>query len=335
MLVLQGDQRRQRLGNSVMPSKSTTLSGDHLADVWKSYSAISVQHPRLGQVHAVFDELRARYRADPFGRKEGFAILGKSFAGKTHSIEEYCRLHASSNGDNRPVVKITLGHNTSPKALLQDILKELGDGFYNKGTLSDLRDRACAFLREAGTELLLIDEFNNLTNFARDHTIWNVSEMLKTFLDRKVCHIAFVGTEDSRKIYAQNVQLTNRLVPPVIISELKLGDRAQEAYFALICTMLDHEMLARGLLDETAGLGEDELRVPLQSATCGLIGNLKNLVEEALLTAHRSGDRLLRPEYLWHAYETRYLTPAYYLPKAKIPENPFAAFASDALRVAA
>jgi hypothetical protein len=196
------------------------------------YDDIHVRTDRHDMIEAHFDLVLATGMATPGRPQLGGRVLGPSASGKTTAARRY-RTTVEARGEHadgeRPVLIVPLDRACTSRRLFSSILRELGDGFYEKGTEEVLQKRSYLGLRERGVKLLIIDEVQHLQYRSTPRS--DVTDTLKRVLDDAICPLVFIGIDDAAPFLNANKQLANRLHPPCDLPPLDIWNETQRATF--------------------------------------------------------------------------------------------------------
>jgi hypothetical protein len=146
-------------------------------------------------------------------------ITGETGVGKTTFIEQYINKNdrydiEESDGERTivPVLYCSLPKAKHPKPVVSEILRMLGDELQGDyGDVSKLTDRLVKQLKEAKTELLIIDEFQHAIETTNKNVIQEIGEWFKIFINKARLPIVFLGVPWSRPVLDINVQLKRRV----------------------------------------------------------------------------------------------------------------------------
>lgn len=254
------------------------------------YGEISIPYPRQVEFHSRCDYLQNLGQYTKGRPQKGMRVLAPSGSGKTSAAEAYIRLveaRTPSTPTFKPIVLVPLDRATTSKKLFGSILAKFGDGFSDKGSEVVLKQRAITCFQRFQSQLLIIDEVQHL-NY-RSSATNDVTDTLKTLLDAGVLPIVFLGTEEAEGMFARNLQLNGRLLPPCDFRPLKATSTADRALLAGYWERLENEIVERKLLPTHSGLSQPWVLGALHKVSSGVIGRVSRLTETALEIAIRRG----------------------------------------------
>ncbi|MFK3977699.1 TniB family NTP-binding protein [Shewanella vesiculosa] len=146
-------------------------------------------------------------------------VTGETGVGKTTFIEQYLKKHSrydveEIDGERTivPVLYCSLPKAKHPKPVVAEILRMLGDELQGDyGDVAKLTDRLVTQLKEARTELLIIDEFQHAIETTNKNVIQEIGEWFKIFINKARIPIVFLGVPWSRPVLEINAQLKRRV----------------------------------------------------------------------------------------------------------------------------
>jgi len=232
----------------------------------------------LDHLKAMHEWLGDKQQAWQSGR-----VTGPSRTGKTHNCIAFQAItnRRVDDGDRRPgqpprrpILYIFPPESCSARALLTEILQELGYAFF-RGTVHDLRKRVIEALRTCEVEMIIIDEADRLGRAAFAD--------VRDFSDHRLLHMAviLVGTSSRlSRVLERDEQVRNRFMPGY-----ELGILRGQQLIAVITTWEEHVLKLPQASDLTSA---GKLSI-LTKASRGLIGLLDEILREAAIQALRAG----------------------------------------------
>ena len=139
----------------------------------------------------------------------------------------------------------------------------------------------------AGVEIIVIDECQHLRNKSTDNL--EVTDQIKTFLDDCIAPVVFVGVNEAKEMFDENLQLAGRCADPIELTPLKVDSVADVALLSRFLELLDEQMVARKLTSRSSSLGHRYNVTCLHLASGGVIGQAYRIVRAALLIATSRG----------------------------------------------
>jgi hypothetical protein len=232
------------------------------------------------------------------GPIDGRRLSEHGSAGKSRMIEHLMntaalrRAEAGLEPNPYEIICIELDKTMSVKEFFRRILFAMGDEHWNeKGVkIDDLEDRILTMARKLGVQGLVGDEVQHLDRKTTDAT--QVTDRLKTFLNRGILPLILVGDEKAEKFFADNDKFATRLGSPLKLKPLQTsgaGSGADKKLFLDFCRDLDQSMVDAGIVDQLAGLSKAGMRSQLITVSSGHVGRVCRVVCEATYHALRRG----------------------------------------------
>lgn len=141
-------------------------------------------------------------------------LTGNSGSGKTSFIKQFVSHYPviyEDEVDIRTVIYVEIPSQASIKDLCLVILKAFEDPFDNsKLTKLALSEKVINFARQAKTKLLILDEFQHLTEKSTLTKVDNLANWIKNFINVTRIPVLIVGMPESEYILAENTQLSRR-----------------------------------------------------------------------------------------------------------------------------
>lgn len=277
-----------------MQAERLSTRSARVAEGLALFETIYIPFPRQKELIADLEELRLLGLARAPGQPtRSLRVLQPSGAGKSTSAKQH-KAHVEAQpgrvAGTRPVLHVTLSTTGTPRSLSASILDELGDSYSSVGTEELLLKRVRKAFEKEGVELLIIDELNHCAQkvLGRD-----VSNTLKNMLTQGWVPIAFMGTSDARQLFTANRELKNRSFAQTSLAPLTWDhDEDQELWCGFLAAM-DQQLVAHGLMRCSSDLTDERVAEGLCTAANGLIGELHNILLEALrMVLRRDRERI-------------------------------------------
>ncbi|MER9674591.1 ATP-binding protein [Mesorhizobium sp. M0208] len=272
-------------------------------DVVLTFETSVIPHSRHVEAKAAIRALHGRYRPQGSDRRfkaRALLIVGASGSGKTTALEDYmadfpdltletasqsppeiARLH---DGDIRRIVYVEAPERTTRRALVAAILGAYGYKARDHWNTSDVIEKIAFYAEEMGTELIFIDEGHHMVNEANPDATAEVTEFIKSLLNRVKVQIVIAGLPQLLDIAApgqKTMQLRRRLQPPVILKPYSWLSRSGRTMFSSVLGVMEKMMR----LPDPSGLAKHELAKRIYVASRGEIGMLSKYLSQALTLA--------------------------------------------------
>jgi hypothetical protein len=308
-----------------------------IAAIRAAFPLIRVPHAQTSKVIGRIEELRQTFILNQSGLQRSMMLLAPSHAGKSTAIEQHVmqiivpeaaremgldpdaltlqeRLEIARR--QKKVIWITLTEKTSVKGFAGDLLEGLGDPLADSGAGSTLRRRGKRFMREQGTQLLVIDEiFHLVDRDALSRTNKTVADAIKTLMITAHCPVVMAGIEEAGPLLRSNEQLGFRGVEPFTIPALRYeveGERGMFQQFLAMMALAIAEIVGpdgRPVFAEPPDLLTGDLPILIHKACRGYVGRAARLLEEACVLSVRDGSLEVGFEHFAEAID-RWLIPS-------------------------
>ena len=211
--------------------------------------------PKVKSCHAFLEECR-------LGNAHG-RIVGDSGVGKTVAVKAYAKRLTQVSG-SQGALYVLLDPNCSPKSFYENILEALGFS-YTKGSIKDLRNRACQVLSSRQIRVLLLDEASFLKRDA-------LGELLYLEQSDAVPSIFLIGTDRLDALLGPNEEQVNRRYP-----RYQYG-RVSNAELKQLVELWETKVLC---LPVKSNLTSQKPMNLMISATSGCIGKMDEILRRA------------------------------------------------------
>lgn len=220
------------------------------------------------------------------------AITGPTGTGKSFTVDAVCDenpAYDTPEGTVRPWIKVTLPSVPTVKNVAASILAVLDPGDPGtRSTESQITHRIATLLEECETDVIWLDDFQHLYDRDSEKFFYEASNWLKNLIEIRKNNgtkrmLIVSGLDDAMVVINHNSQLRRRFRARLSLPCFSWSDAEQKLQFAAC---------QKGFLDhiETHFALEDNLRSSsfifrCYCATGGLIGYLKRLLQEVVLSA--------------------------------------------------
>lgn len=245
------------------------------------------------------------------------AVIGESRTGKSRLIENITKQYPkvrTPDGSVIPVLSIRTPSKPTVKALVEVLLKEIGDPlWFKRGSENEKTERLYILLKQTKTHTVTIDEFQHFYDKVSHKVQHYLSDWLKIFVDRSGLMLIVAGLPDCMAVINQNQQLRGRFLAPIYMPRFDWNDiEARDEFIA--CLESFQLGLKRYLFPD---LTSEEMAFRFYCATGGLIGYLAKILHQACLNAQVENKTSISLQDLARAYEESVWTDTV------LVENPF------------
>lgn len=170
-----------------------------------------VPHPEMALTIRAISQRMKRCLSE----NKGAAIFVEvpSGAGKTTLVRFFKAAMPDQVTDERtlvPVIGFSVPKVITLKQMDKSMLAALGDPKAGSVSRYDLDNRSMLLLHTAGTELILIDNIQDIPEKRRSGGILQIGNWIRDLIDDSRRLVVLLGTQDSRTILHSNVQLMRR-----------------------------------------------------------------------------------------------------------------------------
>lgn len=229
-------------------------------------------------------------------------VVGESRTGKSTVAHDVMARFAPARG--RAGVQQSIVYAAAPpkgtvKAILEQLLRALGDPHWARGSESNMTQRLLTLLRGVGCRMIIIDEFQHLSDKGQKKLLARTADWLKNLVEGKEWALVAMGLPEAQSVINANAQLKTRFDRTLVMPLFDWNDDRSRAQFKAILTSLVRALSPFELPD----LGNHEMALRMYLATSGRIGLFVKLMDRAVKTAVRKGDPRIRLEDIAVAFE--------------------------------
>lgn len=221
------------------------------------------------------------------------AVVGESRTGKSRLLEECGAAFPSkrtSEGIFMPVVSLSTPSKPTVKGLAADMLRAIGDPRHTEGTEIAKTARLHRLLKEIGSRVLLIDEFQHFHDKGTNEVMHHVADWLKILVDETKIVLIVSGLPSCRQVIDQNEQLSGRFLAPLVMPRFKWDDDdLREEFLAILAAF--HEALSPHF--DVPDMRSEEIGFRIFCATGGLMGYITRLLRQLVWNAMMEENRVL------------------------------------------
>lgn len=263
-------------------------------------SRIRIEHPSYAEA---FSELASAF--DAIGRTAVpvcLLLTGESRTGKSSVVHDMLELHVPVRIEDqliRNVVYAVAPAKATVKALLESLLKGLGDPFWSRGSESNMTQRLYTMLDAVQCRMIILDEFQHLCEGKRSVQIDKLADWLKVLLETRHYGLVAVGLPEAASVINTNRQMVNRFDARLSLSLFDWRCETSARQFRGVLRQFQAE-LAPFQLPRLSG---EEMALRMYLASAGRIGLVAKLLDRAVRDAIRREDINIRLEDLAKAYE--------------------------------
>jgi hypothetical protein len=219
------------------------------------------------------------------GEAEALAIIGESGTGKSTVLNVFADGHKptrSPDGLNVPVLLVSAPSAPTAKNLAGIMLEGLGADDAMRGTEDQRTRRVKTLIRETGTRLVMIDEFQHFVDQGTQRVIRHVADWLKGLINDTRSTLVVAGLPSCMAVVDQNAQLTRRFSAPIHMPRFQWDEPEERRQFVAILRGV-HRAISREIM--MPDLSSEEMALRVYLATGGLMGYVSKLLRQLLRNA--------------------------------------------------
>lgn len=280
-------------------------------DAVLAFETTVIPHTRHMEAKAAIRELHGRYRPRDDGlrfKARALLVVGAAGSGKTTALEDYMADYPDSvteDADIRRIVYVEAPERTTRRALVGAILGAYGYRARDHWNTSEVIEKIAFYAEETGTEMIFVDEGHHMVNENNPDMTAEVTEFIKSLLNRVKVQIVIAGLPrllDIAMPGERTMQLRRRLQPTIILKAYDWATRSGRTMFSGVLGVMEKMMN----LPEPSGFAKHDIAKRIYVATGGEIGIVSKYLSQALSMALASGrpaidlDLLAQVHAGWH-----------------------------------
>jgi TniB protein len=265
---------------------------------------IFVKYPRLDEIRDKIKHCHeySKISAEP----ECMFIGGFSGTGKTTLQDYYAEAYPRTVYEEGTIVPVLAGRvpeRANNKTLVTELLISMGDPAAESGTAYNQTTRFRKFLKECGTELIFLDEFQHFVDKDSVKVLKNVSDWLKNLIDQTRLPIIMCGMPYAASVLDApgNEQLQRRFSVRASLDPFGWNTNEEKKEFRAFLKALDDQLP----FPQPSRLAEKIMAFRIYCATNGRVGKIMKVVRRATELAIKQSLEKLDLDVFEKAYEDR------------------------------
>lgn len=212
-------------------------------------------------------------------------LVGESRTGKSRVLEECEDKHPTErDGEGLivPILRVKTPSKPTVKGLAELMLRAMHDPLFDRGTENSKTGRLQTLMRNCGTRMVMIDEFQHFVDKGSHKVMHHVADWLKILVDDSRVALVVAGLPTCQAVLEQNEQLAGRFLSPVALPRFdwkRDGDR--EEFTAILGAF--HDSLSRYF--DLPALHREGMAFRCYCGTGGLIGYLSKFLRQTVWNA--------------------------------------------------
>lgn len=249
----------------------------------------------------------------------GIAVVGESRSGKSRVIDALMLKHKedrTQEGLRVPILKVTTPAKPTVKGFVDEMLYAIGDRVKTgRETEITKTERLKLLLKQAGTTLLVIEEFQHFYDRGSRKVQHHLSDFLKNLLEETKIFLVVVGLPTSINVINQNEQLSGRMLGVIKMQRYNWSNKDSQHEFVRILKGFQDN-----LVDFTLpAIGNENIAFRFFCASGGLIGYVVKILKQAVWDAIEDDRTEITMRHLEEAF-----SKAIWLEGVSVAYNPFA-----------
>ena len=162
------------------------------------------------------------------------ALIGPSRTGKSRVLDVCERQHPKvrrEDGMYVPILRVTTPSKPTVKGLAEVLLEGMGAVDATRGTENERTRRVKYLMRNTGTRMLMIDEFQHFFDKGTKLIMHHVADWLKILVDETRCALVVAGLPSCQTVIDSNEQLAGRFHAPILMPRFSWQDLEQREEF--------------------------------------------------------------------------------------------------------
>ena len=216
---------------------------------------------------------------------EGLALIGESGTGKTSVLESVLSENEprrEAGGMRIPILYASVPSGPTKKSLASVLLAAMHDPDPDCGTVFELERRLKRHMEDAGTCMIMIDEFQHFYDRGKHKVMHEVADWLKRLIDATKSTLIVAGLPTCMGVIDQNEQLARRFLRKLELPRFSWADIGEREQFKGILRCYEAEIIREY---EIPSFSSESMAFRFHCATGGLMGYLSKLLKEVLRNA--------------------------------------------------
>jgi hypothetical protein len=213
------------------------------------------------------------------------ALVGESRTGKSRVLEECKEKHRperDGEGLTVPILRVSTPSKPTVKSLAELMLRAMQDPLFDRGTENSKTVRLQTLMRNSGTRMVMIDEFQHFVDKGSQMVMHHVADWLKILVDDSRVSLVVAGLPTCQAVLEQNEQLAGRFLSPVFMPRFNWLRKDHREEFTAILGAFDASL--RRYFDLPALNGE-EMAFRCYCGSGGLMGYLSKSFRQTVWNA--------------------------------------------------
>ena len=242
---------------------------------WAVVSKLIIKHPAFNEAYQLLKE--AYLFNQQTGLTKNYWVVGPTGTGKTTLMDMLVKEFPPVEQADRkriPVLAINIPALPTIKNLAEEILVQLGDPIFYRGSAIDKTIRILHLIKACEIKLILFDEMQHFVDRGHKRAPAEVADWLKTLIDKAQVSTVIMGLERTQIIFDANEQLRRRFCRRIDLKPFDLECPTSRSHFLGVIKKIDEALAMSFPLD----LQQDGIVRQLHFATNGTMDYMVKLM---------------------------------------------------------
>jgi hypothetical protein len=246
-----------------------------LNQTWAVVSRLIIKHPAFNEAYQLLKE--AYLFNQQTGLTKNYWVVGPTGTGKTTLMDMLVKEFPPVDRVDRksiPILAINIPALPTIKNLAEEILVQLGDPLFHRGSAIDKTIRILHLIKACDIKLILFDEMQHFVDRGHKRAPAEVADWLKTLIDKAQVSTVIMGLERTQIILDANEQLRRRFCRRIDLKPFDLECSTSRSHFLGVIKKIDEALAMSSRLD----LQQDGIVRQLHFATNGTMDYMVKLM---------------------------------------------------------
>jgi hypothetical protein len=246
-----------------------------LNQTWAVVSRLIIKHPAFNEAYQLLKE--AYLFNQQTGLTKNYWVVGPTGTGKTTLMDMLVKEFPPVDRVDRksiPILAINIPALPTIKNLAEEILVQLGDPLFHRGSAIDKTIRILHLIKACDIKLILFDEMQHFVDRGHKRAPAEVADWLKTLIDKAQVSTVIMGLERTQIILDANEQLRRRFCRRIDLKPFDLECPTSRSHFLGVIKKIDEALAMSSRLD----LQQDGIVRQLHFATNGTMDYMVKLM---------------------------------------------------------
>lgn len=248
--------------------------------------------------HSAFEKASSRLRqcfnyADCASEPICIAVVGESRTGKSRVLEECSVANQpvrKPEGLYVPILHVKTPSKPTVKGLAELMLRAMNDPRFDAGTENAKTIRLHTLMKNAGTRMVMIDEFQHFYDKGSHKVMHHVADWLKILVDDSKVALVVAGLPSCQAVLEQNEQLAGRFLAPVFMPRFDWKEVDQRDEFMAILGAFQDSLSEHF---DLPALDTPDMAFRCYCGTGGLMGYLTKFLRQVVWNALDDDRRII------------------------------------------